>query len=723
MTKPIDAVEQTATDFEQAEAALLPGALSALTDSVFTKLTPSAVNAAIPVSGDVIAITGTDGNDLLLGTNGDDTISGLGGDDTIFGINGNDQISGGQGADFIDGGAGDDTIFGDEGNDRLIGGDGFDNIVGGAGDDSIEGDAGDDRLTGGDGNDTLNGGDGNDLFFNNTSGFDIMLGGAGDDTFDMAFGQPGDAIGGDGFDTVTYRGNTAEGAFVVINLLDELQNAGSAAGVGFSSIEDFILSPGSDTFIGDDTANIVEAGNGDDSIFGGGGDDQLFGDTSGRGGPDGFGAGNDLLDGGDGNDSLDGGAGNDTLIGGNGDDHLFGGDTIIRHPGQIFPGGDDSLSGGAGNDTLDGGDGDDVLDGGAGADILTGGDGFDTASYLDATAGVTIDLTRGSAEWTGDAQADVFDSIERISLTNFSDLLIGDANANFVLGGSGDDRLIGGGGDDGLTGGNGNDILEGGDGNDNLRGDGFAASPGNDILFGNAGDDVLVGDAGGDSLNGGAGADVLDGGDGFDFANYSDATAAVSIDMTQASSTWTGDAQGDTFTSIEAFDLTAFNDVFHGDDADNKILGRDGDDQLFGGGGNDTLVGDFGNDVLSGGLGADVLISGDGADIFKYTAVEESQNVVINGITQIDDITDFTQGQDKIDLSAIDANPNMAGDQAFTFLADPANHTGDWSGLVWSVTDSSGHTMIFVSTDADADPEMEIYTPNPTHFNAGDFIL
>ena len=232
MTKPIDAVEQTATDFEQAEAALLPGALSALTDSVFTKLTPSAVNAAIPVSGDVIAITGTDGNDLLLGTNGDDTISGLGGDDTIFGINGNDQISGGQGADFIDGGAGDDTIFGDEGNDRLIGGDGFDNIVGGAGDDFIEGDAGDDRLTGGDGNDTLNGGDGNDLFFNNTSGFDIMLGGAGDDTFDMAFGQPGDAIGGDGFDTVTYRGNTAEGAFVVINLLDELQNAGSAAGSG-----------------------------------------------------------------------------------------------------------------------------------------------------------------------------------------------------------------------------------------------------------------------------------------------------------------------------------------------------------------------------------------------------------------------------------------------------------------------------------------------------------
>ena len=38
-----------------------------------------------------------------------------------------------------------------------------------------------------------------------------------------------------------------------------------------------------------------------------------------------------------------------------------------------------------------------------------------------------------------------------------------------------------------------------------------------------------------------------------------------------------------------------------------------------------------------------------GADIFQYTAVEESSGAVVNGTLQIDNITDFTQGADKID--------------------------------------------------------------------------
>ena len=237
---------------------------------------------------------------------------------------------------------------------------------------------------------------------------------------------------------------------------------------------------------------------------------------------------------------------------------------------------------------------------------------------------------------------------------------------------------------------------------------------------------------------GGAGADVINGGDGFDYAEYGDATSAVSIDLTADSSTWTGDAHGDMFNSIEAFDLTSFNDVFHGADADDKVVARGGDDQLFGDGGNDTLVAGEGNDILSGGSGADVLIGEQGADIFKYTAVEDSSGALVNGVLQVDDITDFTQGQDKIDLSAIDANGTLAGDQAFTFLETPppsnidVDHPAgtddpvpitDWTGLVWSSVDGSGHTTIFVSTDADADPEMQIYMPQAIQLHANDFIL
>jgi hypothetical protein len=58
-----------------------------------------------------------------------------------------------------------------------------------------------------------------------------------------------------------------------------------------------------------------------------------------------------------------------------------------------------------------------------------------------------------------------------------------------------------------------------------------------------------------------------------------------------------------------------------------------------------------------------------------------------------------------------------------TFLADPANHTGDWTGLVWSTVDGQGHTSVFVSTDADGDAEMQIYLPHPVTFTPGDFIL
>ncbi len=136
-------------------------------------------------------------------------------------------------------------------------------------------------------------------------------------------------------------------------------------------------------------------------------------------------------------------------------------------------------------------------------------------------------------------------------------------------------------------------------------------------------------------------------------------------------------------------------DVILGDLGDDYLQGNNGDDELWGGGGNDRMVGGTGHDTLSGGLGGDLLVGEVGADIFQYLAVEESQNIAINGVSQLDQIADFTQGEDKIDLSFIDANGALAGDQAFVFLADPANHTGDWTGVVWQTTNArSGITTI-----------------------------
>jgi hypothetical protein len=84
------------------------------------------------------------------------------------------------------------------------------------------------------------------------------------------------------------------------------------------------------------------------------------------------GSGNDVIQAGDGNDTLNGDAGNDRLQGGKGDDTINGGadnDTINGEEG------DDILNGGDGNDQIQGGPGDDVADGGPGADLVQGGPG------------------------------------------------------------------------------------------------------------------------------------------------------------------------------------------------------------------------------------------------------------------------------------------------------------------------------------------------------------
>jgi serralysin len=118
--------------------------------------------------------------------------------------------------------------------------------------------------------------------------------------------------------------------------------------------------------------------------------------------------------------------------------------------------------------------------------------------------------------------------------------------------------------------------------------------------------------------------------------------------------------------NIEALELTAgAGDIFGtGNNQANSIVGNEGVNILDGRGGVDTIKGNDGNDVIFGGEGNDLLYGGSGWDVFAVR-----QESVSLPTLETDRIYDLSfAGGDRVDLSAIDANASMMGNQAFTFV-------------------------------------------------------
>ncbi len=103
-------------------------------------------------------------------------------------------------------------------------------------------------------------------------------------------------------------------------------------------------------------------------------------------------------------------------------------------------------------------------------------------------------------------------------------------------------------------------------------------------MIGNELTNTLIGNGLNDVLIGGAGADALSGGSGSDAASYQSATAAVTASLLTPSSN-TGDAAGDTYTSIEYLYGSGFNDTLEGDANANLLYDADGADIMKGGAG------------------------------------------------------------------------------------------------------------------------------------------
>ena len=604
-------------------------------------------------------IEGDAGDDTLLGSTGNDTINGGGGDDRVIAGGDDDLVEGNDGADILSGNSGNDILRGGSGNDRADGGTGEDHLEGGDGDDALFGNEDDDtliggigvdRLEGGEGNDHLDAGDGDDTLIGD-EGNDTILAGAGDDSIDAGVGDDeisggdgNDRIeggagsdifdGGIGVDTALFRTATSG---VSADLSGILTGGGDGLGDTFSSIENVEGSDFDDVIFGDSFANDLTGFSGDDTLGGDAGDDTLRG-----------GAGNDILIGGAGGDDLNGGSGADTASYADSDSGVMvdldtpsnsTGDAM----GDVFTsieriegsGQSDTLLGNGSGNVLAGGAGDDLLEGRGGPDTLDGGDGLDTASYASNSGFIRVYLD-GSASNTGVATGDTFISIENLLGTAFDDTLVGDANSNVLSGGDGDDKLVGGGGADAFIGGAGTDtasyeseisgvmvdmatpsnstgnalgdtfdgieIIEGSDFDDDIRADGTVntlnGGDGNDTLFGRGANDSLRGGNGDDILIGGAGADILNGTAGTDTASYADSAGGIVLDLEDVTNN-TGDAVGDTFTSIERYEGSTHADEILGNGSGNALAGGDGDDILEGRGGADTLQGGDGSDTAS----------------------------------------------------------------------------------------------------------------------------
>ncbi|WP_336966207.1 Ig-like domain-containing protein [Sphingobium aquiterrae] len=321
------------------------------------------------------------------------------------------------------------------------------------------------------------------------------------------------------------------------------------------------------------------------------------------------------------------------------------------------------------------------------------------------------------------------------------DTLVGNSNREWLNGGQWIDHISGGGGNDMIYGGAGNDVLHGDAGNDTISGDDgndtLYGDDGDDYLNGNAGDDMLYGGAGNDTLYGGAGNDHMEGGAGDDIYYVYEAGDVVVEQAGLGTGTDTiltilraytlGDnVENLTYSGASSFAGTgnALDNTIIGGSASDKICGLAGDDSLFGGGNNDTLYGGDGNDLLNGGYGDDILVGGagadrltggDGADRYVFTAIGDSTTSASDHI-----LTFWRAENDKIDLSAIDANIGTTANDSFAYMGSAA-FTGAAGQLRYQTVD--GHAVIYGDVNGDKIADFAIHVDNvPTMFMS-DFIL
>ncbi|WP_248737970.1 beta strand repeat-containing protein [Pseudomonas sp. MWU12-2029] len=458
-------------------------------------------------------------------------------------------------------------------------------------------------------------GNASDNIITGGAGNDLLYGGAGADQF----------IGGAGIDTVSY-GDSAVG--VSINLKTGV-NSGIAAGDTYTGIERILGSNGNDTFIADS---------------------RVF--------------------------AFDGGAGTADVVDYSTSAEAINVDIRSTGPGRAGIGGDaegdtlqniEKVIGTAFNDTFNLDSATATFEGGAGDDVYV----------LNGSGGTVIEQADGGNDEVRSNFGQIYLSanVERLTYTgNASFIGWGNASDNIITGGTGNDTLHGGGGADQLIGGAGIDTVSYTESpvavSINLKTGIHSGIAAGDTYFGI---EFVEGTDFNDTFIGGSTVMGLIGLKGQDMVSYEQSDSAVTIDLKTNANT--GDAAGDTFTGIEIFQGSAFNDslygsattdIFIGGAGADVIDGREGQDsawyvtstaavninlqtgvnqggdaqgdvllnieRIVGSQFDDLLTGDAAGNIFEGGLGNDVINGGDGADTIYGGLVSAIGPLTLNGV-------------------------------------------------------------------------------------------
>lgn len=318
--------------------------------------------------------------------------------------------------------------------------------------------------------------------------------------------------------------------------------------------------------------------------------------------------------------------------------------------------------------------GNDILNGLAGDDVLNGGTGNDTMNGGTGNDIYVVDAAGDTVNEGANAGTDTVQTTVTHSLGANVENLVDTGAANINLTGNGLNNVI--------TGGGGNNVINGGGGNDTLSG-----------LGGN------------DTLNGGTGADSMDGGTGNDIYVVDNAGDVV---------TELANAGTDTVQSNITHTLSA--------NVENLVLTGVG---AINGTGNALANRIETND------GQNVLTGGAGADVFAFFGGTTADPTISTGATAAtrDRITDG-QGNDRIDLSAIDASRTGGADNndndAFSGITFGTVFAANSPGQLLyrhETIGGVGYTIVEGNTDNDIQAEFQIELVGTFTLVNSNFIL